>query len=71
MSKEVKKDEKGKQIIQKSSSLSQIVFYTLLLLWVIDFFFVGKGNNHTLFLALCIAYLTNRIIQFINVKRSM
>ncbi|MFF2177201.1 hypothetical protein ACFVT8_12135 [Lysinibacillus sp. NPDC058147] len=69
---EVKKDEMGKQIIQKSSSLSyQLVFYTLLLLWVIDFFFIGKGNNYTLFIALCIAHLTNPIIQFINVKRSM
>ncbi|MGE7691359.1 hypothetical protein ACQKMI_19380 [Lysinibacillus sp. NPDC097214] len=69
---EVKKDEMGKQIIQKSSSISyHILFYTLLLLWVIDFFFIGNGNNYTLFIALCIAHLCNPIIQFFNLKRSM
>lgn len=68
----VKKDEMGIQIIQKSSSLSyQILFCTLLFLWVIDFFFIGKGTNYTLFIALCVAYITNPIIQFIKVKRIM
>ena len=68
--KEVQKDEMGRQIIKNSASLSYyIVFFSLLILWITDFFFINKGENYTLFIALCLAYLTHPIIQFILVKR--
>lgn len=68
--KEVKKDEMGKQIIQKSAYVSyHIVFVALLILWVIDYFFINNGVNYTLFIALCIAYLTYPLVQFIQAKK--
>lgn len=68
--KEVQKDEMGKQIIRNSASISyQIVFVVLLILWIYDFFFVTKGANYTLFIALCVALITNPILQFIQVKK--
>jgi len=67
---DVQKDEMGQKIIKNSSSLSYyIVFISLLILWVIDLFFINKGQNFTLFIALCIAYITKPIIQFILVKK--
>lgn len=66
---EVRKDEMGKSIINKSAYISNnIVFISLLILWLLDFFFLSKGDNYTLFIALCIAYITNPIIQFVLVK---
>jgi hypothetical protein len=68
--KEVQKDEMGRQIIKDSARVSYYVVLTaLLLLWIIDFFLVSKGNNYTLFIALCIAYITYPIIQYVLVKR--
>ena len=69
--KEVQKDEMGRQIIAKNSAYVSyyVVFYSLLILWVIDFFIINKGENYTLFIALCLAYITYPIIQFILVKR--
>lgn len=68
--KEVQKDEMGRQIIKNSAYVSYyVVFYSLLILWVIDFFFINKGENYTLFIALCLAYITYPIIQFVLVKR--
>jgi hypothetical protein len=68
--KEVQKDEMGRQIIKDSARVSYyIVLTALLLLWIIDFFLVSKGNNYTLFIALCIAYITYPIIQYVLVKR--
>ncbi len=70
--KEVQKDEMGKQIIKSSAYVSYyVVFYSLLILWVIDFFFISKGENYILFIALCLAYITYPIIQFVLVKRHM
>src|SRR4051794_35929098 len=67
---EVQKDEMGKNIIKRSTYISyNVVFISLLILWVIDFVFISKGENYTLFIALCIAYITNPLIQFILVKR--
>lgn len=67
---EVQKDEMGKEIIKRSAHMSyHIVFAALLVLWVVDFFFLSKGENYTLFIALCIAYITYPIIQFVLVKR--
>ena len=68
--KEVQKDEMGKQIIRNSAYVSYyVVFFFLLILWVIDFFFINKGTNYTLFIALCIPYITYPIVQFVLVKR--
>jgi len=68
--KEVKKDELGKMIIRNSAYMSHhIVFGALLFLWIIDFFFINQGQNYTLFIALCIAYITNPIVQFVQIKR--
>lgn len=70
--KEVQKDEMGKQIIQKSSSISyNILVYVLLALWVVDVFFISKGTNYTLFIAVCVAYITNPLIQYIQIKKYM
>ncbi|MDZ5609802.1 hypothetical protein U2I54_22795 [Bacillus pseudomycoides] len=67
---EVQKDEMGKTIIKNSSNISYyVVFISLLILWIIDFFFINKGENYTLFIALCIAYITKPIIQFFLVKK--
>ncbi|MBJ7570323.1 hypothetical protein JG789_03715 [Bacillus halotolerans] len=67
---EVKKDEMGKQILKKSAQLSyNIVIITLFILWIIDFFFINNGKNYTLFIALCIAYITYPLIQFVLVKK--
>lgn len=67
---EVQKDEMGKSIIKRSAYLSyNVVFISLLILWVLDFFFISKSVNFTLFIALCIAYITNPIIQFVLVKK--
>ena len=64
------KDEMGRQIIQRSASLSyQILFVALLLLWLADFFYIHQVNNYTLFIALCIAFLTHLLIQFFQVKK--
>ncbi|WP_163971125.1 hypothetical protein [Oceanobacillus halotolerans] len=69
---EVQKDEMGKTIMKSSAHVSyNVVLFSLLTLWVIDFFFISKGENYTLFIALCIAYITQPIIQFILVKRHM
>ncbi|MGV2942552.1 hypothetical protein AB5I83_23620 [Mesobacillus sp. LC4] len=68
--KEVQRDEMGKQIIKSSAYVSYyVVFYSLLILWVVDFFFISKGGNFLLFIALCLAYITYPIIQFVLVKR--
>ncbi|MCO4852717.1 hypothetical protein [Bacillus vallismortis] len=68
--KEVKKDEMGKQIIKNSAHTSyHIVIVTLFILWIIDFFFINNGTNYTLFIALCVAYITHPVIQFIQVKK--
>ena len=68
--KEVQRDEMGKQIIKSSAYVSYyVVFYSLLILWVVDFFFISKGGNLLLFIALCLAYITYPIIQFVLVKR--
>jgi hypothetical protein len=68
--KEVQKDEMGRQIIKNSARISYyVVIAALLLLWIIDFFLVSKGENYTLFIALCIAYITYPIIQYVLVKR--
>jgi hypothetical protein len=68
--KEVQKDEMGRQIIKDSARVSYyVVLAALLLLWIIDFFLVSKGENYTLFIALCIAYITYPIIQYMLVKR--
>lgn len=67
---EVQKDEMGKAIIKNSSNISYYVVVTsLLILWIIDFFYLSKGENYTLFIALCIAYISKPIIQFFLVKR--
>lgn len=67
---EVQKDEMGKTIIKNSSNISYyVVFISLLILWIIDLFFINKGENYTLFIALCIAYIIKPIIQFILVKK--
>lgn len=69
---EVQQDERGKMIIKNSANISYyVVFYALLILWIIDIFFVSKGENITLFIALCIAYLTKPIIQLFLVKRHL
>lgn len=69
---EVKKDEMGKQIIRNSAYMSyHIVFAALLILWAVDFFFINRGVNYTLFIAVCIAYITYPIVQFIQVKKYM
>jgi hypothetical protein len=69
---EVQQDEMGKMIIKNSANISYyVVFYALLILWIIDIFFVSKGENITLFIALCIAYLTKPIIQLFLVKRHL
>lgn len=66
---ELKEDEMGTQIIRNSTYISHhIIFGALLVLWVIDLFFINHGKNYTLFIALCIAYLVNPIMQFIQVK---
>lgn len=68
--KDVKKDELGKKIIRDSAYLShQIVFGSLFVLWIIDFFFINKGQNFTLFIALAISYITYPIVQFVHVKK--
>ncbi|MEN8698127.1 MULTISPECIES: hypothetical protein [Bacillus] len=68
--KEVQKDEMGRQIIKNSARISYyVVIAALLLLWIIDFFLVSRGENYTLFIALCIAYITYPIIQYVLVKR--
>ncbi|AGX02446.1 MULTISPECIES: hypothetical protein [Bacillaceae] len=68
--KEVQKDEMGRQIIKDSARVSYyVVLAALMLLWIIDFFLVSKGENYTLFIALCIAYITYPIIQYVLVKR--
>ncbi|MCA1041980.1 hypothetical protein LCM00_21000 [Bacillus infantis] len=68
--KEVQKDEMGRQIIKDSARVSYyVVLAALLLLWIIDFFLVSKGENYTLFIALCIAYITYPVIQYVLVKR--
>ncbi|MFF5996103.1 hypothetical protein AAGS61_15325 [Lysinibacillus sp. KU-BSD001] len=70
--KELQKDEMGKQIVKNSAYKSHhIIFGALLILWVIDFFFISYGKNYTLFIALCIAYITNPLMQFIQVKKYM
>lgn len=67
---EVKKDEMGKQILKKSAQVSyNIVIITLFILWIIDFFFINNGKNYTLFMALCIAYITYPLIQFVLIKK--
>ena len=67
---EVQKDEMGKNIMKKSASLSyNVVFISLLILWVLDYFFISKSVNYTLFIALCIAYITNPIIQLVLMKK--
>ncbi|MCZ8534787.1 hypothetical protein [Psychrobacillus psychrodurans] len=68
--KDVKKDELGKKIVRESAYLShQIVFGSLLLLWIIDFFFINKGQNFALFIALAISYITFPIVQSVHVKK--
>ena len=50
--KEVQKDEMGRQIIKNSARISYyVVIAALLLLWIIDFFLVSRGENYTLFIA--------------------
>ncbi|MFJ8063625.1 hypothetical protein ACIQYS_03210 [Psychrobacillus sp. NPDC096426] len=67
---EVQRDEMGKQIIKNSAHISYyVVITTLLLIWIIDFFFISRGENYTLFIALCIAYITYPLIQFVLMKR--
>ena len=69
---EVQKDEMGKMIIKNSANISYyVVFNALLILWIIDLFWVSKGENLTLFIALCIAYMTKPIIQLFLVKRHL
>ncbi|MEC1624336.1 hypothetical protein P9E08_02895 [Bacillus mojavensis] len=69
---EVKKDEMGKQIIRNSAHMSyNIVIITLFILWIIDFFFINNGKNYTLFIALCIAYITYPVIQFVLMKKQV
>ncbi|MBL4962912.1 DUF3796 domain-containing protein [Bacillus sp. PK3-037] len=69
---EVKKDEMGKQIIKNSAHMSyNIVIITLFILWIIDFFFINNGKNYTLFIALCIAYITYPVIQFVLMKKQV
>lgn len=68
--KDLKKDELGKKIIRDSAYLShQIVFGSLFVLWIIDFFFINKGQNFTLFIALAISYITYPIVQLVHVKK--
>ncbi len=68
--KEVQKDEMGRAIIKNSANVSYyVVLISLFVLWIIDFFFISKGENYTLFIAVCIAYITKPIIQFLLVKK--
>ncbi|MGD6876318.1 hypothetical protein [Bacillus infantis] len=68
--KEVQKDEMGRQIIKNSARISYyVVLAALLLLWIADVFLVANGENYTLFIALCIAYITYPVIQYVLVKR--
>lgn len=69
---ELQKDELGKQIKRNSASISHnIVFWVLLVLWVVDIFFISHGKNYLLCIALCIAFLTNPILQFILMKKQI
>ncbi|MFJ7732694.1 hypothetical protein ACIQXF_12440 [Lysinibacillus sp. NPDC097231] len=69
---ELQKDEMGKQIVRNSGYISyNVVFWALLILWVVDIFFINHGQNYTLFIAVCIASLTNPLLQFIHVKKKV
>ncbi|WP_077617512.1 hypothetical protein [Bacillus sinesaloumensis] len=67
---EVQKDEMGKEIIKKSNHISyNILFISLLIIWIIDYLFLGNEKNYPLFIALCLAYIINPVAQFILVKK--
>lgn len=67
---EVQKDEMGKEIIKKSNHISyNILFISLLIIWIIDYLFLGNETNYPLFIALCLAYIINPVAQFILVKK--
>ncbi|MEK5440920.1 MULTISPECIES: hypothetical protein [unclassified Fredinandcohnia] len=69
---EVQKDEMGKEIIKKSNNISyNILFIALLIIWIIDYLFIGNEHNYPLFIALCLAYTINPVVQYILVKRQI
>lgn len=69
---EVQRDEMGKEIIKKSNNISyNILFISLLIIWIIDYLFVGNEHNYPLFIALCLAYIINPVVQYILVKRQI
>ncbi|GAA0292537.1 L-asparagine transporter-like permease [Gracilibacillus halotolerans] len=69
---DVRKDEMGKEIIKKSNQISYSVLYlALLFLWMIDYLILNNQDNYIFFIAICLAYLTNPIVQFILVKRQV
>ena len=69
---EVQKDEMGKEIIKKSNNISyNILFISLLIIWIIDYLFIGNEQNYPLFLAMCLAYIINPVVQFILVKKQL
>lgn len=70
--KEVKRDEMGKEILKSSHQLSyRILFVALFILWIIDYLVLNNRENYLFFIALCLAYLTNPVVQFILVKKQV
>lgn len=70
--KEVKRDEMGKEILKSSHQLSyRILFIALFILWMIDYLVLNNRENYLFFIALCLAYLTNPVVQFILVKKQV
>jgi len=70
--KEVKRDEMGKEILKSSHQLSyRILFVALFILWMIDYLVLNNRENYLFFIALCLAYLTNPVVQFILVKKQV
>lgn len=69
---EVKRDEMGKEILKSSHQLSyRILFIALFILWMIDYLVLNNRENYLFFIALCLAYLTNPVVQFILVKKQV
>src|SRR5690554_4512967 len=68
--KEVKRDEMGKEILKSSHQLSyRILFVALFILWIIDYMLLDNRENYLFFIALCLSYLINPIVQFVLVRK--